>query len=293
MIDDLKHNCYSRLANKLLNVQRNSKPYWSMLKTFLNNKKVPSFPPLFHENEFVTDFKKKAGLFNSFFAKQCSLISNDSKLPSQLHYFTEKRLSAIKFSSNNIFDIIQQLDPNKAHSHDMISIRMLKICGKSICRRLELIFKECISNGVFPSEWNKGNLVPIHNKNDRQCLENYRPVSLLPISGKILECLIFNEMFPFFIKNGLISQNQLGFKPGDSCVNQLLSITHEIYKSFDDGFDVRSVFLDISKAFDKVWHESIIFKLKQNSISGELLNLLCDFLRNRKQRVVLNGQVST
>ena len=96
----------------------------------------------------------------------------------------------------------------------------------------------------------------------------------------------------FFIENELISPNQLGFKPGDSCINQLLAITHEIYKSFDDGFKVRGVFLDISKAFNKVWHEGLIFKLKQNGISGNLLNLLCDFLRNRKQRVLLNGQVS-
>ena len=89
----------------------------------------------------------------------------------------------------------------------------------------------------------------------------------------------------------LISPNQSGFKPDDYCINQLLAITHEIYKSFDDGFEVRGVFLDISKAFGKVWHEGLIFKLKQNGISGSLLNLLCDFLRNRKQRVLLNGQV--
>ena len=117
----------------------------------------------------------------------------------------------MKFSSNNIFDIIQQLDPNKAHRHDMISIWMLKSCGKSICRLLELTFNECILNGVFPSEWKK--------KNDRQCLENYSPVSLVPICRKILERLIFNSNVPVFIKNGLISQNQSGFKPGDSCVN--------------------------------------------------------------------------
>ena len=76
-----------------------------------------------------------------------------------------------------------------------------------------------------------------NSQEKRQCIENYRP-------GKILERLIFTKMFPLFVKNGLISQNQSGAKPGDSCVNQLLSITHEIYKSFDDGFDVRSVFLD-------------------------------------------------
>ena len=89
----------------------------------------------------------------------------------------------------------------------------------------------------------------------------------------------------------MISKDQSGFKPGDSCINQLLSTTHEIYKSFDDGLEVRSVFLDISKAFDKVWHEGVIFKLKQNGISGDLKNILTDSLSNRKQRVVL--KVST
>ena len=124
-------------------------------------------------------------------------------------------------------------------------------------------------------------------------MENYRPVSLLPICGKIFERLIYNSLFEFFIANELISSNQSGFKPGDSCINQLLSITHEIYKSFDDGYEVRGVFLDISKAFDKVWHNGLIYKLKQNGVSGDLLNLIIDFLDARKQRVVLNGQYSS
>ena len=158
---------------------------------------------------------------------------------------------------------------------------MLKSHGKLICRPLELIFNEYISNGVFPSEWKKGNAVPIHKKNDRQCFENYPPVALLPICRKILEHLVFNEMFPSFIQNELISQNQSGFKPRDSCINQLFTITHEIYKSFHNGFDVRSVFHDKLKASDKVW-QGIIFILKQNCISGEILNLLCDFLWNGK-----------
>ena len=100
-------------------------------------------------------------------------------------------------------------------------------------------------------------------------------------------------MFKFFTKNSLISQNQSGFKPGDSCTNQLLSIKHQIYKSLDIGHEVRSVFLDISKAFDKVWRKGLIFKLKQNGISGNLLSTLTDFLNFRKQRVVLNGPLSS
>ena len=221
------------------------------------------------------------------------LIKNSSKFPSHLHYLTDNRLSSASFSQDDIAKIIQNLDPNKAHGHDNISIRMLKICGSSIYKPLEMIFKQCIETGVFPSEWKKANIVPIHKKGDKQTLENYRPVSLLPICGKILERLMFNEMFNFFIENKLISSNQSGFKPGDSCINQLLSITHEIYESFDVGLEVRSVFLDISKAFDKVWHDGIIYKLTQNGISRNLLKLLEDFLKERKQRVVLNGQVST
>ena len=91
-------------------------------------------------------------------------------------------------------------------------------------------------------------------------------------------------MFEFFIKNNLISSNQSGFKQSDSCVYQLLSITHEIYQSFDNGFEVRGIFLDISKG--------LIFKSKQNGVTGNLLNILIDFLKERKKRVVLNGQHS-
>ena len=173
---------------------------------------------------------------------------------------------------------------------------MIKLCGNSICKPLSIIFKDCLSEVKFPHEWKKANVVPVHKKGNKQSLENYRPISLLPICSKIFERLSYNEMFTFFTENNLISPNQSGFRPGDSCVNQLLAITHEIYKSFDEGFEVRGVFLDIldiSKAFDKVWHEGLLLKLNQNGISGNLLKLLRDFLSHRKQGVVLNGQHSS
>ena len=82
----------------------------------------------------------------------------------------------------------------------------------------------------------------------------------------------------------MISPNQSGFKPGDSCVNQWIVITHEIYKLLDDGLEVRGVFLHISKAFDKVWHEGLLLKLLLNGISGNLLKILLDFLYCHKQQ---------
>ena len=129
---------------------------------------------------------------------------------------------------------------------------MIKICGKSLCKPLEMIFKSCIKNGEYPSEWKKANVVPVHKKGDKQLLKNYRPISLLPIFEKIFERIIYNNIFEYLTTKKLISDNQSGSKPGDSCINQLLSITHEIYHSLDNGLEVRGVFLDISKAFDKV-----------------------------------------
>ena len=166
-----------------------AKTYWSILKTLLSNKKIPCIPPLFHQGKYVTDFKKKAELFNSFFAKQCSIIQNSSKLPLTLNKKTNNSISSITFNRNDIATIIRSLDPNKAHGYDMISIRMLKICDKSICKPLELIFQSCIKHGKFPNEWKMANMVPVHKKSDKQIL-NYRPVSLLPICGKVFECSI-------------------------------------------------------------------------------------------------------
>ena len=93
----------------------------------------------------------------------------------------------------------------------------------------------------------------------------------------------------------LLTPHQSGFQPGDSTINQLLSITHKIYGSFDNvpSLETRAVFLDLSKAFDRVWHESLLYKLECNGISGKLLSLLRNFLTNRQQRVVLNGKNSS
>ena len=146
----------------------------------------------------MTDFKEKAKLFNSHFATECSFISNSSKLPSHIKYLTGNRPSFVGFSHDKIVKVIQNLNPNKAHRHDNISIRMVKVWSPSIYKPLEIIFNQCLETNVFPSEWKKGNIVPIHKNGDKQMLQTYRAVSLLPICGKIREISMFNEMFEFF-----------------------------------------------------------------------------------------------
>ena len=167
---------------------------------------------------------------------------------------------------------------------------MLKLCGDSICKPLELIFKTCYEMVDFHWNGKKANVVPIHKKADKQSIKSYRPVSLLPICGKIFERLLFDTMFIFFSKNNLLSPNQSGFGQRDSCINQLLSIYREVLSAFDMELEVRGIFLDISKAFDKVLHDGLILKLCQNGICDEMINILEDFLSDREQKVVINGQ---
>ena len=128
-----------------------AKTYWSISKSLLNNKKILCILPLFHQNKYVTDFKKKAELFNCFFAKQCSIINNSSELPFNICKKTEKSISTVTFTSDDIATLIQNLDPNKPHVHDMLSISMLKLRSKSICKPLDLIFQSGIKHGEFPT----------------------------------------------------------------------------------------------------------------------------------------------
>ena len=169
---------------------------------------------------------------------------------------------------------------------------MLKICVDEIKLPLKLIFEKCINSSTFPDVWKRANVQPVHKKDSRQLKTNYRPISLLPLLSKIFEKILFDSTYRFLNDNMLISENQSGFRPNDSTINQLLSITNTIYENFEEHAETRAIFLDISKAFDKVWHDGLIFKLKCNGISGNLLGLFENFLKDRMQRVVLNGQTS-
>ena len=111
-----------------------------------------------------------------------------------------------------------------------------------------------------------------------------RPISLLSTVGKVLEKIIHKHLFNFIRDNNILTTLQSGFIPGDSAVNQLVDIYNTFYHSLDQGKEVRAVFCDISKAFDRVWHRGLLYKLESAGISGSLLSWFKDYLNDRKQR---------
>ena len=121
--------------------------------------------PILHEDKFVADLQVKSEI--SHFAKQYSLLKNESRIPPQLLPHMVTCLSAVRFSDNDILKVIRKLDPPKAHTHEEISILMLKLSDKAICKPFHMIFTSCLETGVFPIHWKKANVVPIHKKKSK------------------------------------------------------------------------------------------------------------------------------
>ena len=161
-ITSSKLKCYEGLANKLNDPKTAPKMYWKILKTFVNDAKIPLIPPLLVGNQLVCDFLEKANLFNDYFIKQCTTIDNNSAIPANTSFVTVERLPT--------FEICQD------DGHDEITIRMIKMCASAIAKPLPILFRNYLGSECFPKEWKKANIVPVHKKHDKQLIKNYRTV---------------------------------------------------------------------------------------------------------------------
>ena len=290
-VENAKLNYLTNMGNKLNNPNTSQKAYWKIINKVMNKCKDPKIPPLLVNKLFILNCREKANLFTDFFSHQCKPVINHSILPN-FNYLTNEKIEQIPIENEDIISLIRKLNPNKEYQeYHGISGEILILCDETVTLPLKIIFRNILSTGVYPDMWKLANVTPIFKKGDRQLIKNYRPISLLPICGKVFEKIIFNNLSNHLTRYNLITKNQSGFRPGDSTTNQLIDLVNEIHHAFDSptSLEIRAIFLDISKAFDKVWHGGLIFKMRQNGISGQLLKLFQNYLNNRKQRVVING----
>ena len=187
---------------------------------------------------------------------------------------------------------LSNIDTAKASGCDDISPKLLHEAGNSIIKPLTKLFNMCILKNKVPDIWKKANVIPIFKKGDKTIADNYRPISILPAISKVFERIIFKHVYNYIHQNNLLTKHQSGFKPKDSTVNQLSYLYHTFSEALDNKKDIRIVFCDISKAFDRAWHKGILFKLEKMGISGNTLALFKDYLTGRLQRVTIKGQSS-
>ena len=194
----------------------------------MNRCKSPRIPPIISDSTFIFNCKDKARIFNNFFANQCKVILNNSILP-EFEFITNARLSHVNLSYNKILSLVKENNPNKAAGSDGISGQMLLICNDTVIPPLQIIFNNILDTCIYPDLWKLANVSPIFKKGNKQLVNNYLPISLLPICGKLFEKIVFNDMYSYSQLDNLITKNQSGFRPGDSTTNQLLFLLDDIF----------------------------------------------------------------
>ena len=144
-------------------------------------------------------------------------------------------MTNICFDKSDAIKLIKALDISKAHGHDVILVKMIKICADSLTHLLKLIFQNSLVAGIFTNDWKEANIVPIHKKMVNKLFQITDQFLFCRYVVQIFEKLIFNELFPFFAKRNLLSKHQSDFRPGAFCIYQLLAITHDIFLSFESS----------------------------------------------------------
>jgi hypothetical protein len=230
-----------------------------------------------------------ATFFNTYFA---SVFSSEN-LPDELPTETSgpPALTELTLTEPEVETILNSLDTNKATGPDEIPARLLKNTAAIVAPSLCKLFNKSLQHGIVPRDWKLANVVPVYKKNDREHAENYRPISLLPIVSKVLERCIFINMKQFLSQ--LVNDCQHGFLQGKSCVTNLLEVLVYIGTCVDNGGQVDMLYLDMSKAFDRINHKRLIRKLSNSGISCNLLNWFESYLTDRRQRVTVLSVTSS
>ena len=262
-----------------------TKKFWSHVKSSKNSSRIPEV--MSYEGLTANEPLAKANMFNQYFYKQ---FSEPSCYETNIEFDNDITFN-IDFSAPRVKLLLDNLDINKAQGPDAISGAVLKNCSETLAYPLSILFNLSYNTGYIPQEWKLANVVPVHKKDDKNKVINYRPISLTSLVMKVFERILYDELLTRTIDK--IDKRQHGFLRNRSCNSNLLLFTESIVRALHEKIGTDIIYFDFAKAFDTVSHDLILKKLKtQYNIDGTLLKFFTDYLRSRKQRVILDNVIS-
>ena len=260
-----------------------SRDFWRIANSVLSSGKS-AIPPLFNGPEVLSSASDKAKLFAKNFSKNSNLDDSSISLP-VFPSITNLKLHNSSIAPKIVKKVITNLDSTKASAPDCIPVVVLKNCEPELSYILAKLFNKCLKESCFPDCWKVSSVVPVFkNVGKRSTAKNYCPVSLLSV--------VNNRIVDHLEKCGLFSDFQYGFRSSRSTADLLTVVSDRIARAFNRSGASRAVALDISKAFDRVWHAGLLHKLKSYGISGQIFDLISSFISNRWLLVVLDGKYS-
>ena len=271
-----------------------SKSWWWTARRLAGQGGKSEIPVLKANGRTYITSEDKAECFSSLFCEKSTIPEEDNNkdIP-QLHQRTFTSCSRVVFWPSKVKKQLINLDTSKATGPDDIPALVLKMAAPELAKPLARLFQLCFDSGYMPAQWKCANVIPCYKKGDKHTPGNYRPISLLSIMSKVMEKLISKKMWKHLDQHHLISIQQFGFRAGHSTSDALTYVSQSLTNCLNNREEARVVCLDISRAFDRVWHPGLLTKLAAFGFSGTLLAWLTDYLQDRSLKVVLNGQESS
>lgn len=283
----------SDIKRKLRGNEVGTKQWWSLVKEKQGISKQERIPVLNKpDGTLATRSQEKAELLAIMFSNKMT-ITEPERHPPALPQLCASRLENINVSEEQVLKYLKLVNTKKAIGPDDISPHILKNCARELAFPLMKIFCSCLQEKMWPEQWKKARVTPIHKKNEKSDPKNYRPISLLSVVSKILEKIIAEQLTNFLDEHHLLSHRQYGFRKGHSTADLLLLLSRNWNDALDAGLNTLVIALDIAGAFDCVWHQGLIAKLGALGIAGDLLELFSNYLTGRSLCVVVNGQSSS
>ena len=280
-----------RKFEKKLAKEAKSRPkdFYRYMKSKTSNR--TKVGPLDDGETVTSDSSKMANILNDFFS---SVFTQEdvTTIPSPNIIFNDKILSHFSVTFHQVEKKLKALNAGSAPGHDKLTAKLLKVLSGVIAIPVAMIFNKSINEGKAPADWKCANITPVFKKGSKRDPGNYRPISLTSILCKVFESFMKELLLDHLLSHNLLKTSQHGFLPSKSTVTNLIEYLDVLTQHLDQGKVVDVIYLDFAKAFDKVPHQRLMAKLKALGVSGNFLSWIGDWLSDRKQRVVLNGESS-
>ena len=279
------------------------KKTWKTINETLNrNKKNSNVASIFYHNvNVLSNAKDIANAFNVYFANIGKNLGSEieQNITDSADYtqyvttpLTETKLQFKCITDNDTQRAIDKLENKSSSGHDGISNKLLKLLKIELSKSLTLIINQMITTGKFPDSFKISKITPLFKKGDVSMLSNYRPISLLPTISKIFERILYNQLYDYFNSTNLLAEEQYGFRTNHSTEYAAVKIVDNVSKEMELGNTPTALYIDLSKAFDTLSFDILLYKLNYYGIKDNAFKLLKNYLTNRRQYVVYNSQNS-
>lgn len=281
--------------NNLFNGNGKVRPdtVWKIINAILGRNKENHHPQMININGNELGGIQLADYFNTYFVSANAPVEQCVQDLTTLKHSPVNSIFLEPTDETEVFKTFRSLNNSKALDKDDIQIKPVKYVLESIVTVLAYIYNLAFETGTFPRAMKEARVRIIHKGGDKNDKNNYRPISVLPVFSKGLEKIIFSRLTNFLNKNETLTDSQFGFRKGRSTETALLAMKERIAQSIDSGLFSLGIFIDFSKAFDRLSHDILINKLSFYGIRGSPLSLMTSYLKNRTQCVCIDSQNSS